>query len=181
MFSKIIEKTGNWLYANRIKKIKHHRQFISLEKASRVGFVLSSKSILPEETNRFITFIQSIESLGKSVYVIELPRKKKSNRHFGNKIKSILLDKKYFNFFNLPSQFAIDKINGYHFDILVDLNRSEELTSRYLTGLSNAVMRVGIHDPAQTHFYDLMLSIDPRRPAHMILENLNSTLTLFNK
>jgi hypothetical protein len=181
MFSKIIEKTGNWLYANRIKKIKHHRQFISLEKASRVGFVISSKSILPEETNRFITFIQSIESLGKSVYVIELPRKKKSNRHFGNKIKSILLDKKYFNFFNLPSQFAIDKINGYHFDILVDLNRSEELTSRYLTGLSNAVMRVGIHDPAQTHYYDLMLSIDPRRPAHMILENLNSTLTLFNK
>lgn len=181
MFSKIIEKTGHWLYANKIKKVKYHRQFISLEKASRIGFILSSESILPEETNRFFSFIQSIESLGKSVYVIEIPRKKKLNRPINKKIKSILLDKKYFNFFLLPSQFAIDKINEYHFDILVDLNRSEELTSRYLTGLSNAVMRVGIHDPENTHYYDLMLSIDPRKPVHQILENLNSTLTLFNK
>jgi hypothetical protein len=74
-------------------------------------------------------------------------------------IKSIFLNPSQISWLGIPSLSKMKEINLTRCDIMVNLDPGENLTSKFICGLSNAKMRAGISRPGLEMFYEFLLEI----------------------
>ena len=174
-------KLAKFFYARRAVKVRPRHDFVSLKQASKVGILIHVNYFNLRYTKQIADFITHLENDGKQVYIIELNTKNKADSVFSDIKLSVFLNRKYFNWLHIPNHFATAKVNKHHLDILIDLDPSPELFSRFLTGLSNARMRVGFHRDGFENYYDLMIAIAPDTPVSKTLEQIENYLNMLQK
>lgn len=180
-FERQKEKLARYFYKRRSEKIRPRHDFVSLRQAKKVGILIHVNFFNLRYTKQIADFVTRLEQEGKQVYIIELNTKNNADSVFSDIKLSVFLNRKYFNWLKIPNHFATAKVNKHHLDILIDLDSSEESYSRFLTGLSNARMRVGFHREGAERYYDLMIAMNPAAPVGSLLEQIENYLNMLQK
>jgi hypothetical protein len=172
---------ARYFYHRRSRKSRPKHDFVSLGKAQKIGILIHVNVFNLRLTKQIAEYVTHLEKNGKQVYIIELNTKKNADPVFSDIKLSIFLNIKYFNWLGIPDHFGLAKINKHHLDILIDLDTSDSLFSRFVTGLSNARMRVGIHREGTEPYYDMMIAVKPDTPSDTMLSQIENYLNMIHK
>lgn len=147
-------------FGNKARKSAYERSFIDLERAKTVAIMLNINQFNSRDLIILTDYINKLEEEGKKVYVLEMNFKRKSEPMFTeSNHSSLFISLENINWLGHPSSDTLKMINKLNCDILVNLDTSEKLTSRFICGLSNAKTRVGLYGEAYEPYYELMVEI----------------------
>lgn len=169
------------LFRKRSSKVKFPHEFVDFDHAKTFGFIINIGHINPDELVHFTKYITKLEEKGKKVIVIELNLRKKAEPMFGTSVNAMFIDTNQVNWLGFPSTDRLRKMNNAKFDILFNLDTSEEMTSRFICGLSNARMRVGVHEEETQNYYELMLQTGPESRLKPLLESFEMYSKMLHK
>lgn len=169
------------LFRSRAKKVSFPHKSVGSEAAKTLGFIINIGLINPEELVSFTKYITQLEEKGKKVIVVELNFDRKATPMFTKAIASIFIGSGEINWLGFPSVDVLKKINQAKCDILLNLDTSEHLTSRFICGLSNAKMRVGIYEEDYEEYYELMLQKEPDAKLDSIISSYETYTKMLNK
>ncbi len=169
------------VFRNRGKRVKFPHSFVDFEDANRVGFIVNIGLISGEELVTFTKYITRLEEHGKKVLVVELNLRRKSEPMFSGSSESIFINPAQLNWLDFPSVTLQQEINRFNCDIIFNLDTSERMTSRFICGLSNASMRVGVHEEEYEGYYELMLQIEAGARLRQILNTFETYSKMLKK
>ena len=169
------------VFRSRGKKVKFPHRFVDFEQASRVGFIINIGLLSAQELVSFTKYITRLEENGKKVLVVELNLRRKSEPMFAGSSASIFINPGQINWLDFPSVPMQKQINKFECDIIYNLDTSERMTSRFICGLSNAAMRVGLHEEEYEGFYELMLQIDKETRLSEVLDTFERYSKMLKK
>ena len=160
-FQSILHRQSLVLFRSRAKKEAYPHQFLDFERAKTMAYIVNTSLIKPKELVHFTQYITELEHQSKkNVLVIELNLRKKASPMFNKGEKSILVEKNDLNYWKIPTDGCMKRINDRKVDILFNLDPSDNMTSHFICGLSNAKMRVGTHRDGMENYYDLLVQIE---------------------
>lgn len=169
------------VFEQRAKKISFPHAFVDFDKAKSVGFIVNISLFNAEDLVYFTKYITRLEQSGKEVLVVEMNFKRKSVPMFKDSVRSIFINPEQYNWLALPSIKRVKVLNKAKLDLLVDLDTSEIMTSRFICGLSNARMRVGLHEEGYEHFYELLLQLPRTTSMNQILNTFETYTKMIEK
>ena len=169
------------VFKKRAKKVSFPHEFVDFNRAKRIGFIVNIGLFSAEDLVFFTKYITQLEEKGKEVVVVELNFKRRSDAMFKDSIRSIFINPEQINWLNFPSIQRLKEINDTNCDILLNLDTSEIMTSRFICGLSNARTRVGIHEPGYENFYELLLQMPLETKMSKILDTFETFTTMLEK
>lgn len=169
------------VFKKRTKKVQFAHEFVDLDIAETVGFIVNVELFSAEELVFFTKYITKLEDKGKKVVVIEVSHKRKSLPMFQSSVASVFINPSQINWLMFPSVTRQQEINAKKCDILVNLDSSEKMTSRFICGLSNAKTRVGLHIEGYEDFYELLLQLPSDSKLPKILETFETYSKMLEK
>jgi hypothetical protein len=168
-------------FEKRASKVRFQHSFVDFDTAKIIGFIVNIAEFNAEDLVFFTQYITKLEDRGKSVVVIEVNLERKAEPMFRDSVRSVFINSAQVNWLHMPSVPTMKAINGFHLDILVNLDRSELMTARYVCGLSNAKTRVGMHEQGYEDFYELMLQLTPETKINKVLEHFEFYAKMIEK
>ncbi len=104
--------------------------------------------------------MQIVQTLTKSdtLLSIVVPEVKYSLLQNKTKLRPYTFTKEDQNYFNLPSQKLLDDVSSKSFDILIDLNRDENLFCSALAKVIDADYKVGFTKPNSDVYYNFQIA-----------------------
>lgn len=169
------------LFHKRAKKGEFRHEFIDLDTAKKIGFVVNINMMAPKDLIALTDFLTKLEDSGKTVFVVEINFKRKSEPMFNETIRSIFINPDHINWLGFPSTEKLQEINKEKPEILMNLDTSEKMTSRFICGLSNADTRAGMYEEGYEEFYELMLDISKDTKLKDLLSHLETYLKMIEK
>jgi hypothetical protein len=169
------------VFKSRATKVRFKHSFVDFEAAKNIGFIVNIAEFNAEDLVYFTQYITKLEDKGKGVIVIEINLERKAEPMFRESVRSVFINSTQVNWLQMPSIPTMRAINGFHMDILVNLDHSELMTSRYVSGFCNAVTRVGLHQEGYEDFYELMLQLQPETKIHKVLEQFELYTKMIEK
>jgi hypothetical protein len=109
---------------------------------------------------------------------IVVPEYKYSLLQNKSKLRPITYTKNDINFFNLPSQKLLDEIGAKSFDILIDLNRNENLFCSALSKVVDAEYKVGFTKLNSDRYYNFQIEAN-KINSEISYRNLLNSLKMF--
>lgn len=169
------------VFKGRAKKVSFPHAFVDFDTAKTIGFIVNISLLTAEDLIMFTKYITKLEEKGKQPVVVELNFKRKSEPMFTDTIKSIFINPEQINWLSFPSIKRLQEVNETRCDILLNLDTSERMTSRFICGLSNAKTRVGLHEEGYEGFYELMLQMPLETPLAKIMETFEMFTRMIDK
>lgn len=169
------------LFNKRARKIEFPHDFVDLDRAKTIGFIVNINLLQPKDLIALTDFLTKLEDTGKDVFIVEINFKRKSEPMFNETIKSIFINPEHVNWLGFPAIGRLQEINKQKSDILLNLDVSEKMTSRFICGLSNAKTRVGMYEEGYEEYYELMLEISPETKLKDMLSHLETYLKMIEK
>jgi hypothetical protein len=145
--------------ANARSAEKIHHDFVDLEQARRVGFIVNAQTTTKAESSKLSQYISRLRKAGKETFLIELNFQKKSEPAFQNISDGMFINPEKLNWLDLPNSDAEKQLLQKELDILMNFDSSTRVTASYLCTLANARTRTGVYVEGQEDCYELMLSI----------------------
>ena len=158
------------VFSQRAKKVSFPRAFVDLEHANAIGFIVNIEQFSADDLVYFTKYITHLEDRGRKVVVVEISYGRKSEPMFRDSTHSVFINREQMNYLRFPSIKRLQELNATHLDILVNLDTSDRMTSRFVCGLSNAKTRVGLFEYGHESYYELMLQLPLESKLHKILE-----------
>jgi hypothetical protein len=158
------------VFMQRAKRVHFPHSFLNMEKCNSIGFIINIDQFTADDLVYFTKYITHLEDRGKQVAVVELSYKRKSLPMFKDSVLSIFINPAQMNWLDFPSVKRLQELNAIGLEILVNLDTTEKMTSRFICGLSSAKTRVGLHESGQETFYELLLQLPTETRLPKILE-----------
>jgi hypothetical protein len=158
------------IFRQRAKKVSFPHAFVDLDRATSIGFIVNIEQFSAEDLVYFTKYITHLEDKGKKVVVVEITYRRKAEPMFHDSTLSVFINSEQMNWLQFPSIKRLQELNATHLDILVNLDTSEKMTSRFVCGLSSAKTRVGLYEQGYESYYELMLQLSMETKLHKILE-----------
>lgn len=168
-------------FEKRAAKVRFQHSFVDFEAAKTIGFIINIAEFTAEDLVYFTQYITKLEDRGKNVVVIEVNMDRKAEPMFRDSVRSVFINTAQVNWLQMPSVISMKAINGYRLDIVVNLDRSELMTGRYVCGLSSARTRVGLHEQGYEDFYELMLQLPTETKIQKVLEHFEFYAKMIEK
>lgn len=159
------------VFQTRANKVAFPHQFVDFDHAQMLGFIVNIGQFNADDLVYFTKYITHLEDKGKKVVVVELNFQRKAEPMFRDSVRSVFINTSQINWLDMPSLSRMKEVNDAKIDILVNLDLSERMTSRYVCGLSNAQTRVGLHEPGYEQYYELMLQLPAETKLNKVLEH----------
>jgi hypothetical protein len=169
------------VFHNRSRKVRFPHEFVDLDHATRVAFLINMGQFEAKDLVVLTDYITKLEEHGKQVMIVELNFKRKSEPIFNDTVESIFINAQHINWLGFPSTQKMAEVNKWKPDILINLDTSEELTSRFVCGLSNASTRVGRFEEGYEEYYELMLDLAPETHLKTMLAQFETYLKMIEK
>ena len=141
------------------------RDFLDLNHAQKVGLIVDTGTWNTEDQRHFREFIDTLQRQQKSLFVIEINFQKKAGPSFSHSVDSVFLNRNHINWLEYPEEPTREKIQARHLDLLLNLDFTHSMTSRFICALANSHTRAGIHKEGFESCYELM--INPPQDARM--------------
>jgi hypothetical protein len=158
------------VFQQRAKKVKFPHAFVDLERANAIGFIVNIDQFSADDLVFFTRYITHLEEKGKKVVVVEITYRRKSEPMFRGSVHSIFINPEQMNWLRFPSIKRLQELNSTNLDILLNLDSSELMTSRFVCGLSSAKTRSGLYEQGNESYYELMLQLPLETPLAKVLE-----------
>lgn len=158
------------VFQQRARKVNFPHAFVDIERGNAIGFIVNIEQLSADDLVYFTKYITQLEDRGKKVVVVEISYRRKSEPMFRESNHSIFINTEQMNWLQFPSIKRLQELNATNLDILLNLDTSEKMTSRFVCGLSSARTRVGLHEAGYESFYELMLQLPLETRLHKILD-----------
>lgn len=181
VFNKIKAYTACHFYHEEVTKrhISRNRLMINLSDAKTVGILFEFSN---EDDYKVVTdFIKQLQDEGKRVRSIAFFQGKKTPHYFVQKLMSDLITPKQTNWYGKPTADFTEDYIQEKFDILIDLSLRNNFPLQYISGLSNANLKVGLFGETNSHYYDVMLDPIPDTQISEFINQIKHYLSLLNK
>ena len=158
------------IFNQRAKRVNFPHAFVDMEHAQSLGFIVNIDQFSADDLVYFTKYITHLEDRGKTVAVVEITYNRKSLPMFHDSMTTVFINPAQMNWLAFPSVKRLQELNALRLDILVNLDTTEKMASRFICGLASAQTRVGLHESGYEAFYELMLQIPPETRIHKILD-----------
>jgi hypothetical protein len=130
---------------------------------------------------KLLTYIKKLQKENKSITVIELNFEKKAVPQFNTEVPSIFINASNINWLDFPNQAIENQIRRHEFDILMNLDPSERMTSKYLCNMAKVKTRAGmLHDGLEL-CYELMVPPAPNKRLNDVIKEFDHFLQMLEK
>lgn len=180
----IAERKKNYslkLFEKRAKKVKFPHSFVDLEQANSIGVIVNINMFTSKDLIVITDYITKLEDSGKSVFLIELNFKRRTEPMFSDTNKTVFINPTHINWLGLPSREVLARVNKYKPDILINLDNSQSMTSRFICGLANAKTRAGFYEEGFENFYELMIDLPKDTKLKSLLSAFEDYLKMIEK
>ena len=180
-FQKLKQRYSINVFRKRTRRVVFSHDFVDLEKAKTIGFIIHMNQYNSKDLIVLTDYITKLEDHGKQVVLIEINLRRKSEPMFIDTIKSIFINPTHISWTGIPSLSKMQEINYSRPDILINLDTSDNLTSKFICGLSNAKTRAGIAKQGMEMFYELILQLPEDTKLKTLLQQFEHFLKEIEK
>ncbi|MEI6765781.1 MAG: hypothetical protein WCM76_09080 [Bacteroidota bacterium] len=152
---------------NIIRKIQYNREagrntrnklMTSLAEAKSIGILYNVED---EQLNqRFTAFVSRLQSERKEVRTLGFIKYKDTPHYCFPKLMSDYVTRRTTTWYGKPFGDKVRDFANKEFDILFNLDLQDNPTLLYITGISQAKLKVGKFNEAHTSFFDLMIAAE---------------------
>ncbi len=178
MFRKIRIKIGKY-YLN--KEQEHRRRnckLVNLDDAKRIGILYTLDDVPDYE--RVSDFVTRLQGDHKEVKALGFVKNKTLVQRFLPKLSYDFFSGRDLTWFYKPIHSQVRDFIEKEFDLLIDLSIRDNFPLKYISGLSNALFRVGCFSNENTRYYDLMIDLKPTMSSDDYLGQIQHYLTIIN-
>lgn len=162
-----------------LKKLKRKNDYT----ISFKNFLIKSESVLVvmpvSDTDMIFTFdiLQHLVNRGKkiSVYIDEA---RKNKAHDLNRYEVLTFGENDLNSYNMPAKDFTEKLKSAKYDIVIDLNRDENLLMCAVTNYVDARYRIGFEKENADEYYNMQVP-KSKNNAEISYRNLLNSLKMF--
>ncbi|MDP5168796.1 MAG: hypothetical protein NWR72_01005 [Bacteroidia bacterium] len=145
------------------------RDFVDIESARFIGVIVNVDALTPEDQTLAKEYLAALKQKKKRTLVIEISFNKKSEPTWQSQgDEFIFINPNKLNWLEYPTPAIESQIRQYELDILIDLDVSLHMTSKYVCSMAKARTRTGIHREGLESCYELMI----HRPEENDLKSL---------
>jgi tRNA-binding EMAP/Myf-like protein len=180
MFERIKYKIGSFVLNKELEKQSRDVEAKNLKDIKSVGMVFNADD---EKTFRTIkTYVRTLKEGGvKNVKVIGFVNDKIIPFYLQPSIEFDFITTQNVNWYGKPICVEVANFKDENFDILIDFSNYNNLTTKFIFGLSKSKLKIGRSHVGSEKFYDLMLTIDESRNLNYYIEQINHYLSIIHK
>ncbi len=160
---------------------KYKRDFLNLSGAEKVGVIVNMTRISEENVHQVLDFLNLLLSQGKELLVIELNFQKKSIPQLHRDFKHVFINPMDLDWLRFPEESIIYHIQSFSLDVLLNLDQSDQITSKYICSIMNAKTRVGIHEEGFEDCYEVMIDHQPVDQVEQLIQTFEGYLSMTRK
>lgn len=164
---------------SREKPYKH--DFVDIEKAKSVGIIVNMTTSSKDEQRQMLDYVKSLLKTGKNVQVIEINYDKKGEPIFNTEVPSIFINGSKLNWIDFPNASIESQIRRHDFDILLNFDPSDRMTSKYVCGMAKVKTRAGIHIDGLESCYELMVNGNANKKVPEMIREYEHFLQMIEK
>ncbi len=172
-------RLGKYYLGKELGRLSHTPAMVSLTQAKKVGIVFNSDSM--ENTELVKKYFDYLSALGKKVSVLGYIAAKKPDECLDWWPGQTYITRKDLNWYYKPDKNIIDNFVRGAYDLLLDLNVSEEIPLLYVTAFTMAGCRVGKYNQHLLNLYDVMIETDQGKTLKYFLRNVDKYMESIDK
>jgi hypothetical protein len=179
MFGKIRKKIGQYYFKKENSRTERQCQMTNLNDAKRIGILYTVDEVLDYEW--VASFVSQLQGEQKEVKALGFVKNKNLVQRFLPKISYDFFSKRDLTWFYKPIHQQVKDFIDKEFDLLIDLSMHDSFPLKYISGVSNALCRVGKFSEENTDYFDFMIDVKPSMTSDDYLGNIRHYLTVINK
>jgi hypothetical protein len=170
--------TGNYYLKRELPKGKRNKQLVNLNTAKKVGIVYQLDN---DETYRLINnLVNFLQDKNIKVKALGYVKDKYLTQKYLPKMTYDFFYSKNLNWYNKPCGIYVKEFLNENFDIFIDLSLEEIYPIKYISGRTNAKLKVGRFDENNKEILDLMFGVDDKTDLEKFIGEITHYLTLIN-
>lgn len=178
MFRKIRIRIGKYY----LRKEQEHRQrnckLMNLGEAKKIGILYTLDDVPDYE--RVSDFVTRLQGDHKEVKALGFVKNKNLVQRFLPKLSYDFFSRRDLTWFYKPIHNQVRDFIEKEFDLLIDLSIGDNFPLTYISGLSNALLKVGCFSSENICYYDLMIDPKPTMSSDEYLGQIQHYLTIIN-
>jgi len=178
MFKNLRTRIGQYYFRKDQSKSDRQRQITNLKDAKRIGILYTLDDVPDYE--RVSEFVTQLQGEHKEVKALGFVKNKNLIQRFLPKLSYDFFSNRDLTWFYKPIHNKVKDFIDKEFDILIDLSLNDNFPLKYISGLSNALLRVGTYSDQNTDYYDLMIDLKPSMTSEDYLGQVQHYLTVIN-
>jgi len=160
---------------------KYKRDFLNLDDAKRVGLIINMTKITPENHQQVLNFIKNLQQRKKEIYLIELNFQRKITPTLEGPYEHLFICSQDLDWLRFPQENIARQLHAYTLDVLLNLDQSNQVTSKYICGIMNAKTRIGIHEEGFEDCYEVMIDHQPVDQLQLLIDTFEGYLNMTKK
>ena len=160
---------------------EYRRDFLTLEAAQKVGLIFNLTRIPDRDFDQIREFIQQLEAQKKKLSIIELNFTKKSLPLLSGDYTHIFINPDSLDWLRYPQAETVDQVQQLSLDVVLNLDSSDQITSKYICRIIKARTRIGVHEAGFEDCYELM--VDPQQVSELkqLIDMFDGYLSMVRK
>jgi hypothetical protein len=176
MFHNIRIKIGQYYFKKEKSGEDRQCKMTNLQDAKRIGILYTLEDV--PDYDRVSEFVTQLQGNHKEVKALGFVQNKNLIQRFLPKISYDFFSKRDLTWFYKPIHAQVKDFIEKEFDLLIDLSLNDSFPLKYISGLSNALLRVGRFSEENTAYYDLMIDMKPTMTSEEYLGQIQHYLTI---
>ncbi|MEI6682400.1 MAG: hypothetical protein WCO44_07220 [Bacteroidota bacterium] len=178
MFHNLRIRIGQYYFKKEQSQSARQCKMTSLQDAKRIG-ILYTLDEVPDYD--FVSeFVSQLQGKHKEVKALGFVKNKNLIQRFLPKISYDFFSRRDLTWFYKPIHTQVRDFIEKEFDLLIDLSMQDNFPLKYISGLSNALLRVGKFSEENTEYYDLMIDMKPTMTTADYLGQIQHYLTIIH-
>jgi len=146
--------------------------------AKNIGLLFT---VNDEQTyNRIDRYAKLLQRDRKVVRVLGFVNEKSIPHYCQTQIFFDYFTLKDLNWYNKPVKNTVNDFISKEFDVLIDLNTTDDFFIQHIAGVSKAHFKVGKYAEMNTRYYDLMIQLQGSTDQDSYIEQIHHYLTIIN-
>ena len=158
-----------------LKGVSRKRQVMGYDDAMHIGILFDASS--EESWKLSAKFIKELEAAGKKVTAMGYVCRKKPGPYVIEQLNTSFFQRKDFTWDMKRRNTRLKEFEVTPFDILIDLSPGDMFLTKYITGVSRAIYKVGVFNDSDVDLFDLMI----RLPEPFRLQELMQQIVYYLK
>ena len=165
----LMDKIKNWFLVRRIKRVKRKRAFFDLDTANTFGVVFDATQ--EDLFKSAITFIKSLRNNGKNVVGLAYGQTKSALEFFEKHPNIDFFALSESSWLGYPKGQIVSDFYSKEFDVLINLDKSDNIQIKYVAGMSKAKLKIG-RTGNNDLLYDFMLDLKDNQKLDNYIEQI---------
>lgn len=176
MFGKLRTKIGKYYYRKEQSRQARICRMTNLREAKRIGILYTLDDVPDYE--RVSEFVTKLQGDHKEVKALGFVKNKNLIQRFLPKLSYDFFSSRDLTWFYKPVHRQVKDFIEKEFDLLIDLSLQDSFPLKYISGLSNAMCRVGKFSESNLDYYDLMIDLKPTMTSEEYIGHIQHYLTV---